>query len=216
VKEDMRKSDLRFSEVAMPEPLSLDLRERIVAAYERGDLTRDQVAEMFQVGRASVNRLVRRFRETGSVEPNPHGGGKPRKLTGRGEKALRALVAEHPDATIPELVRLLMARAKLAVSTSTMSRELTRLGFTRKKKSLVATEQTAPHIQALRDSFRTRARALDPRDLVFIDEAGSQIGMTREYARGPRGGRVHGYVPRNRGTVTTMIGCWRSRGSAEF
>jgi hypothetical protein len=30
--------------------------------------------------------------------------------------------------------------------------------------------------------------------------------MTREYARGPRGGRVHGYVPRNRGTVTTMIG----------
>jgi len=30
--------------------------------------------------------------------------------------------------------------------------------------------------------------------------------MTREYARGPRGERVQGYVPRNRGTVTTMIG----------
>lgn len=117
----------------MPEPLSLDLRERIVAAYERGDMTRDQVAELFQVGRASVNRLVRRFRETGSVEPSPHGGGKPRKLTPRGEKALRALIEEQPDATIPELVRLLLARAKLAVSTSTMSRELARLGFTRKK-----------------------------------------------------------------------------------
>jgi transposase len=117
----------------MPEPLSLDLRERIVRAYERGDLTRDQVAELFQVGRASVNRLVRRFRETGSVEPNPHGGGKPRKLTARGEKALRALLAEFPDATIPELVRLLTARAKLTLSTSTMSRELARLGFTRKK-----------------------------------------------------------------------------------
>jgi transposase len=117
----------------MPEPLSLDLRERIVAAYERGELTRDQVAELFQVGRASVNRLVRRFRETGAVEPSPHGGGKPRKLTARGEKALRALVAEFPDATIPEFVRLLIARAKLTLSTSTMSRELTRLGFTRKK-----------------------------------------------------------------------------------
>jgi transposase len=30
--------------------------------------------------------------------------------------------------------------------------------------------------------------------------------MTREYARGPRGERVQGHVPRNRGTVTTMIG----------
>ncbi len=117
----------------MPEPLSLDLRERIVAAYERGDLTRDQVAELFQVGRASVNRLVRRFRETGSVEPSAHGGGKPRKLTSRGEKALRGLLAEFPDATIPELVRLLLERARLAISASTMSRELARLGFTRKK-----------------------------------------------------------------------------------
>jgi transposase len=117
----------------MPEPLSLDLRERIVAAYERGDMTRDQVAELFQVGRASVNRLVRRFRETGSVEPSPHGGGKPRKLTARGAKALHALLVEYPDATIPEFVRLLQARAKVAVSTSTMSRELARLGFTRKK-----------------------------------------------------------------------------------
>lgn len=30
--------------------------------------------------------------------------------------------------------------------------------------------------------------------------------MTRDYARGPRGERVQGYVPRNRGIVTTMIG----------
>jgi hypothetical protein len=30
--------------------------------------------------------------------------------------------------------------------------------------------------------------------------------MTRDYARAPRGERAHGRVPRNRGTVTTMIG----------
>jgi transposase len=30
--------------------------------------------------------------------------------------------------------------------------------------------------------------------------------MTREYARAPRGERAHGAVPRNAGTVTTMIG----------
>lgn len=30
--------------------------------------------------------------------------------------------------------------------------------------------------------------------------------MTRDYARTPRGERAHGYLPRNRGTVLTMIG----------
>ena len=117
----------------MAGPLSSDLRERIVRAYEDGDKTRDEVAELFQVGRASVNRLVRRYRETGSVEPNPHGGGKPRKMTPRGEKVLRALIEERPDATIPEFVRLMVERAKLTLSTSTMGRELGRLGLSRKK-----------------------------------------------------------------------------------
>jgi len=117
----------------MPGPLSADLRERIVLAYEEGDWTRDEVAEQFQVGRASVNRLVRRYRETGTIQASPQGGGKPRKMTSRGEKVLRALVGERPDATIREFVRLMVERAKLTLSTSTMSRELARLGLSRKK-----------------------------------------------------------------------------------
>ena len=118
----------------MPEPLSVDLRKRIVAAYESGDVTRDEVAELFQVGRASVNRLVRRFRETGNIEPSPHGGGKPRKLDAKGEKALRGLLVDRPDATIPEFVDMLERLSGRVVSTSTMSRALARLGFTRKKR----------------------------------------------------------------------------------
>ena len=42
--------------------------------------------------------------------------------------------------------------------------------------------------------------------LVFIDEAGSTIAMTRSHARAPRGERTRDSVPRNRGTVTTMLG----------
>ena len=118
----------------MPEPLSVDLRKRIVAAYDRGSLTRDQVAELFQVGRASVNRLVRRFRETGGVEPSPHSGGRSSKVTRRGENAVVAIVEERPDATLPELVELFRQATRTDVSTSTMSRALARLGFTRKNR----------------------------------------------------------------------------------
>lgn len=41
---------------------------------------------------------------------------------------------------------------------------------------------------------------------MFLDESGSHIAMTREYARAPIGMRAHGRVPRNRGHVLTMLG----------
>jgi len=47
---------------------------------------------------------------------------------------------------------------------------------------------------------------------VFIDETGSHIAMTPEYGWAPVGTRAIGYVPRNRGTVTTVIGALTTRG----
>lgn len=41
---------------------------------------------------------------------------------------------------------------------------------------------------------------------MFIDEAGSTIAMTRDYGRAPRGKRTSDSAPRNRGTVTTILG----------
>lgn len=82
-----------------------------------------------------------------------------------------------------------------------------------KKQSLTAVEQAEPRIQALRRRFIEVAKSLDPRQLVFIDEAGSHIAMTREYARAPRGQSAPtGTVPRNAGTVTTMIGALDMKG----
>ncbi len=47
---------------------------------------------------------------------------------------------------------------------------------------------------------------LDPKKLVFLDEAGSHVAMTPDHGWAPRGQRVRDAVPRNRGTVTTMLG----------
>jgi len=39
-----------------------------------------------------------------------------------------------------------------------------------------------------------------------VDETGTHISMTREYARGPSGKRVIGIVPRCRGVTLTVVG----------
>lgn len=61
-------------------------------------------------------------------------------------------------------------------------------------------------MQQLRLTFIALLALIEPSRLVFLDESGSHISMTREYARAPAGQRVHDSVPRNRGTVTTMLG----------
>jgi transposase len=48
-------------------------------------------------------------------------------------------------------------------------------------------------------------KPLDAKRLVFVDESGSNIGLTPLYARAPKGQRAHGRVPRNRGKNTTLL-----------
>jgi transposase len=46
---------------------------------------------------------------------------------------------------------------------------------------------------------------LDPQDFVFVDETGTHIAMTRRYARALKGELAIGVVPRNYGSILTLV-----------
>jgi transposase len=46
---------------------------------------------------------------------------------------------------------------------------------------------------------------VDPKRLAFFDEFGSNLGMTRHYARAPSAERAYGKVPRNVGVSITLV-----------
>lgn len=117
----------------MSNAISNDLRQRIVDRYLRMNESYEQVAEHFQVGRATVNRVVNRLRKTGSVEPSPRGGGNPPRIGKAELPRLRELVAERPDRTAEELAREWHRRFGAALSRSSMVRALARAGLTLKK-----------------------------------------------------------------------------------
>jgi transposase len=50
-------------------PLSLDLRRRIIRAWQEEKPSVGELADRFVVETATIKRLTRRFRETGSVDP---------------------------------------------------------------------------------------------------------------------------------------------------
>src|SRR3954464_1426337 len=117
---------------------SMDLRERVVAACDRGEETKGQVAKRFCVSTGWVYRLLARRRDTGSIAPKPHGGGPPPPVPGaagaRGEQGqaaerLKKAVEDCPDATLEEL----REATGVACGTSAVFRALNRLGLPRKK-----------------------------------------------------------------------------------
>ena len=114
--------------------LSMDLRTRIVAAYENGEGTYVEVARRFCVDKTTVYRLLQRKRETGSVAPRRGPRGKPTTFQGERLEALRTLVEEDPDVLEVQLVERLAQRFDIHVCTSTVGNALRRHGWTRKKR----------------------------------------------------------------------------------
>lgn len=70
-----------------------------------------------------------------------------------------------------------------------------------KKKSRRASERDA----TTRAAWREQTRGIEPGRFVWVDETGSDLGMTRLYSRAPRGQRAYGDVPGRRGPNRTLI-----------
>jgi transposase len=60
---------------------SLDLRRRVVRAYEQGHDSIAETAEQFSVSTSFVKKMLRQWRASGDLSPLPHGGGKPASLS---------------------------------------------------------------------------------------------------------------------------------------
>ena len=64
----------------------------------------------------------------------------------------------------------------------------------------------------MRTAWRALVAERDPASLVFVDETGSNLSMTRRYGRAKRGQRVAGQVPRNPGPNVTLLAAMDQEG----
>jgi transposase len=111
----------------MPAPYSLDLRQKVIAAVERG-MTIAEAARVFDVSRNTIYQWRKRQSATGDLKAGSgyqHGWGHKIKDL----EQFRDFVLANGEKTQAE-----MAQAwPLKLSNSTVSRALKKIGFTRKK-----------------------------------------------------------------------------------
>ena len=125
---------------------SLDLRERVVRAYQfTKGATYLSVGERFEVSSRTVSRWVKLYRDTGSLEPLPDSGGtSTRKIFEEHERAIRQWYQDQPDLTQQELADRLLEVYDIQIGQPSICKLLKRMGLTRKKKVSEMTEPNAP------------------------------------------------------------------------
>lgn len=114
-------------------PYSDDLRAKLVLAWQSGEHTQAELADLFHVSLSWVEEVLRRWRQTGETAARAYRHGplptvQPQRLT--------RLVERYPDATLAELGQ------RLHVQPSTICRWLQKLKLPRKKRRCMPANAT--------------------------------------------------------------------------
>lgn len=115
---------------------SLDLRQRVVNAYEQGHDSIATVGERFSVSIGFVKKMLSLSRTTGDLAPCGHGGGRRASLTPKQRQWLGRKVRAQNDISLAELQTILEEQEGVSVHVSTICRVLQQLDLPRKKRAL--------------------------------------------------------------------------------
>lgn len=138
--------------------LSLDFRERILRAYDKGDASQEEVAHRFQVSYGMVKKLVQQRRHLGDLAPQHHRAGRKPQISPSHRRQIRVLLGKKADMTLREL----KAALQLSCSIQALHYVLADMDLTYKKRL------SAPASKAARTSRGRGARG-----------AGASSGSTR-------------------------------------
>jgi transposase len=112
-------------------PLSQDLRQRIIAARERGEGT-GEVCKHLGVSRKSVERFWNEHRRSGQCFPKKIGGYRCSRLAPHDRRIARWIQAQ-PDLSLAELRQRCLDQLDVSIGITALWHRLRRLGLSYKK-----------------------------------------------------------------------------------
>lgn len=140
--------------------LSLDLRERILASYDKGEGTRAVIANRFRVSLGMVKKLLQQRPRTGEIAPRHYRSGRRPRILPAHHRQMRTLLSQKPDLTLKEL-RLAVA---LDCTLPAIHYALQKMGLTYKKRHSARASKIARTSRGLAGSGGGGKAVSTPRD----------------------------------------------------
>ena len=122
----------------MKRPISLDLRQRILASYDQNEGTREVIAQRFRVSLGMVKKLLQQRRLTGDIACRYDRCGRKPKIVAVHRQKLSLLLSRKPDLTLEELRRA----AQLDCTIQAIHYALEGMGLTYKKRHSAPANKT--------------------------------------------------------------------------
>jgi len=149
--------------------LSDDLKERVISLYSPGDMSMREVAALLDVSLGLVHNVVSCYQRFGRVSnPQPRMSGRRRALDDNDVSFIREVIGAQSTIYLDEIQHKLDTVCGIQVSLATISRTLSRMGFTRKAISREASERNE-NVRMLWEL--DMAQYSDPEMFVFLDES---------------------------------------------
>ena len=114
-------------------PYSIDLRSKIIEIWKRENISIRKLAKRFGVSQSFIQKLIKKYQETGNIRPLSQGGSPPSKLNSEQLVILVQLMEKNNDATFEELSELLEKATGVKVGKSTIGRISQKLNYSLKK-----------------------------------------------------------------------------------
>lgn len=120
-------------------PTAIELRMRVVAARTEDGQSMGEIAKRFRIPKGTVQNILKRHQDTGSVDPKPQNAGRKPAFSYAALQALKSDVLANPDGTLEEF----RSRSQVKVSVVAFHNAIKKLGFTRKKSRYMHSSNAA-------------------------------------------------------------------------
>jgi transposase len=108
---------------------SLDLRKRIASAFFDQKKSKADIIRQYEISRTGLDYLIALVHETGSIEPRPHGTGRPPVLQPSDIEIIKKFIEKNSDATLEEIWERLGKKGSI----TSVFRTLGKIGYRLKK-----------------------------------------------------------------------------------
>ncbi len=120
--------------------LSLDLRERILTAYDQKQGTREEIGSRFRVSVGMVKKLLQQRRKTGQIGSRHHRSGRKALIKPQHRQELKAMLMAKPDLTLAQM----QAKLGVACTIQAIHYALESMDLTYKKRRSVPLSKAGP------------------------------------------------------------------------
>jgi transposase len=164
-----------------------------------------ETANFFEIGEDTVSRWDSQYKKEGTLSPRKRNAATYYHIVSEeGKNFLTSEIEKRNDITLEELRQKYLARFNQDISVPTVHYHLAKLNITH-KKSFYDPNKLKEEVQEKRKIFVKNIINIPKKDRNFLDETGTCMNMTQQYARSLKNTKACGEKPTAQGKHYTTV-----------